>query len=63
MLLRLNFFGTKIRKPFFTENMPKYCFIHHKRISFTNGGSDSIEYAHFVWQKGHKTNYTKTYLL
>ena len=34
MLLRLNFFGSQQRKAFFKENMPKYCFIHSKRISF-----------------------------
>lgn len=34
MLLRLNFFGSKGRRDFFENNMPKYCFIHHKRISF-----------------------------
>lgn len=35
MLLRLNFFGSKDRKPFFDEYMPKYCFVHHQRIGFT----------------------------
>lgn len=74
-LLRLNFFGSEKRKEFFKENMPKYCFIHSKRISFfpedinidgkiyKKGSTDSIEYAHFVWQKGHKTEFTKTYLI
>jgi len=77
MLLRLNYFGSADRKKFFEENMPKYCFIHHKRISFItehmkqqrklaglpNLSSDSIEYAHFVWQKGYTENFTKTFLL
>lgn len=34
MLLRLNFFGSKVRYPFFQEHMPIECYIHHKRISF-----------------------------
>ena len=57
MLLRLNFFGSKQRKAFWDEFMPKYAFVHHKRIGFTeNGGTDSIEYIHCCWQKG---NYPK----
>lgn len=63
MLLRLNFIGSKGRKSFFDENMPKYLFIHHERISFTGDGKkDSIEYAHFVWQKNYKGD-TKVFLL
>lgn len=62
-LLRLNFFGSQKRKVFFDENMPKYCFIHTKRPSFIKGSTDSIEYAHFVWQKEYKENFTKTYLI
>ncbi len=54
MLLRLNFFGSQKRRNFFENNMPKYCFIHHRRISFTGGPTDSIEYAHFVFQKNDK---------
>ena len=34
MLLRLNFFGSKERFKFFKEHMPKYVFVHHKRMSF-----------------------------
>jgi len=63
MLLRLNFFGSKKRKQIFENNMPKYCFVHHKRISFTNGATDSIEYAHFVWQKVNNNDYCKTYVI
>lgn len=36
MLLRLNFFGSKERKPFFDKYMPEWCFVHHKRIGFTD---------------------------
>ena len=77
MLLRLNFFGSQERYPFFQNNMPKSCYIHHKRISFIpphvnqqrkkDGlkpmSSDSIEYAHFVWQKDYKEDYCKAYLI
>lgn len=75
MLLRLNFFGSQSRKKFFTENMPKYSFVHSKRISFfpedfeldgkvyKKGSTDSIEYAHFVWQKNYKQDYCKTYVI
>ena len=55
--LRLNFFESKQRKPFWDKFMPRYVFVHHKRIGFIEGGgTDSIEYAHFCWQKG---NYPK----
>lgn len=63
MLLRLNFFGSKERKLFFDEHMPEFCFIHSKRISFMNGATDSIEYAHFVWRKNYKPEFTKTYVI
>lgn len=83
MLLRLNFMGSKMRKPFFDEFMPKYIFTHHKRISFLTedinittykndkeivktykkGSTDSIEYAHFVWQKGYTKDFSKTFII
>ena len=60
MLLRLNFFGSKQRKPFWDKFMPRYVFVHHKRMSFTqNGSTDSIEYAHFCWQKGSYPKFTE----
>lgn len=54
MLLRLNFFGSIQRQKLWEDiGLPKYTFVHHRRMSFTdNGKTDSIEYAHFVWQKG-----------
>lgn len=76
-LLRLNFFGTAERKHLWDRQLPDWCFVHHKRISFTDktnsagfvqytmggvpakGGSDSVEYAHFVFKKGNKPNFTK----
>lgn len=63
MLLRLNFFGSKKRKPLFDHAMPEYCFIHHKRISFMKGATDSIEYAHFIWKKDSVNDYCKTYIV
>jgi len=63
MLLRLNFFGSKKRKPIFEHTMPYSCYVHHKRISFMNGATDSIEYAHFVWKKGVNNDYCKTYVI
>lgn len=54
MLLRLNFFGSKGRKPFWEDNIPMACYIHSERMKFLNtGGTDSIEYMHCVWKKGH----------
>lgn len=59
MLLRLNYFGGKVRMDIWDSNMPKYCFVHNNRMSFTKDGKrDSIEYAHFVWQKGYKPTFT-----
>lgn len=59
MLLRLNFFGSNERFPFFNEYMPRYTFVHHKRISFVGGATDSIEYMHAVWQNGWTGKYTE----
>lgn len=54
MLLRLNFMGGVTKKKEFWKRvgLPKYIFVHRKRMSFTDkGGTDSIEYAHYVWKK------------
>ena len=57
MLLRLNFFGSKSRFDFFKRIMPKFCYVHHERMSFTpDGKTDSIEYCHMVFQSGYKEN-------
>lgn len=63
MLLRLNFFWSKARKSFFDEHMPIETYVHHKRISFAKGATDSIEYAHYVFQKWFNPPYTKLYLI
>jgi hypothetical protein len=60
MLLRLNFFGGKLRKDMWDRQMPKYAFVHNRRMSFTDDGkTDSIEYMHAVWQKGHYPEFTQ----
>jgi hypothetical protein len=64
MLLRLNFWGSKVRRDFLIGNCPSYCYIHPRRISFTsNGKTDSIEYAHFVWINGKNPTFCKTSVL
>jgi hypothetical protein len=54
LLQRLNWLGTQKRKTFW-DNMPLHsAFVHHKRPSFHGtSGTDSIEYAHFVFKKGY----------
>lgn len=60
MLLRLNFLEGKLRKDLWEKYMPKYIFVHHRRMSFTDkGGMDSIAYAHFVWQKKYEPEFSK----
>jgi hypothetical protein len=48
MLLRLNYLGTTERNPFFQEMMPDILVLP-ERPSFDGKGTDSIEYAWFVW--------------
>jgi hypothetical protein len=50
MLLRLNFLGSGERSSFLRENMPDI-YVLPNRPSFSGGGTDSIEYAWFVWSK------------
>lgn len=64
MLLRLNYLGGKVRQELWKNNMPKYIFVHNKRMSFTDDKkTDSIEYAHFVWQKGYNPKFSKLKVL
>lgn len=51
-LLRLNFLGSQKRKKFWQENPPTHIFVLSKRPSFTGKGTDSTEYAWFVWDRG-----------
>lgn len=64
MLLRLNFYGSKKRLPFWNETMPLYTFAHSRRVCFTGDNkTDSTEYAHFVWQKDNYPEFTKLKVL
>lgn len=56
MLLRLNFLGSQSRKPFFQANPPYKIFVLSQRPKFYHGKTDSIEYAWFIWKKGHTGN-------
>jgi len=59
MLLRLNFFGSQERSAWFQKNMPWACYVHSKRMKFTNtGGTDSIEYMHACWKVGEHPKFT-----
>lgn len=60
MLERLNFLESKKRKLFWNTTMPKYIYVNSGRISFDGKGSDSIVYAHFVWQKGLENTFSLT---
>lgn len=60
MLLRLNFLETKAQKDFFDKYMPKWIFVHHKRMSFTDkSGTDSVAYCHMVWKKNDYPKFAK----
>lgn len=64
MLLRLNFFGGFKRIDFWHRHMPVRCYVHSKRIGFTDDGkTDSIEYMHCVWAKDEKPDATKLKVL
>lgn len=60
MLLRLNYVGSKKRKEFWAKHKPYAIYAHSKRMSFTwDGGTDSAEYAHFVWRIWQNPDYAK----
>lgn len=61
MLLRLNFFETKGRFNGLWKDvgLPKYTFVHHQRMSFTDDGkTDSVAYCHMVWKKDYRPKFT-----
>lgn len=59
MLLRLNYFGGKLRRDLWNKYMPKYVFVHSRRLSFTpDNKTDSIEYGVFCWKKGYHPEFT-----
>lgn len=60
MLLRLNFFGSNLRYAFFDKTMPQFCYVHQRRMKFTDtNNTDSIEYMHAVWVKNDYPKFTK----
>lgn len=78
MLQRLNFFGSGERKPLFQSGfpegfgMPVACYVHSRRMRFMQGVNprtgkpwpgDSIEYGHFVWQRGNSPRFTQLRIL
>ena len=55
-LQRLNWLGSKVRKEFWNNNPPDKIFVLSTRPQFKRelglgGGSDSTEYAWFIWDK------------
>lgn len=60
MLQRLNWLGSASRDDFFTEYPPSLIVMHAKRPSFGGTTStDSIEYAHFIWDNSDKSGCTQ----
>ena len=56
MLQRANWLGSASRDDFFTEYPPSLIVFHAKRPSFGGTSStDSIEYAHFIWDNSDKS--------
>jgi hypothetical protein len=54
MLLRLNFLGSQRRREFWEKHPVKQIYVLSKRPSFTAKGTDSCEYAWFVWSEWRK---------
>lgn len=64
MLLRLNFLGSQDRAAFFKNNMPVACYVHSKRMRFSDEGTgDSVEYMHAVWENGYSPESSKLRIL
>lgn len=56
-LLRINYLGSKIRKPFWKEiGTPNKLLVLSKRPSFIKGKTDATEYAWFCWDKSDIIN-------
>lgn len=49
MLLRLNFLASQKRKEFWQKHLPSRIYVLSKRPSFTGKGTDSQDYAWFIW--------------
>ena len=59
MLFKVQFLASKKRYFLFQELPPKYIYIHSSRIKIwknneDDGGSNALDYAWFIWQKGHQ---------
>ncbi|MCY1031625.1 hypothetical protein OV207_09190 [Corallococcus sp. BB11-1] len=62
MLLRLNFLASNKRNTFMREHCPDV-YVLPDRPSFTGKGTDSIEYAWFVWDSGARRQAGKIQVL
>ena len=51
-LLRVNFLGSVDRRAFWGLNEPDHMLVLTPRPSFVYGGTDSTEYAWFIWDRG-----------
>lgn len=58
-LLRLSFLSSKKRKKLFHKFPLEELYVHSARPSFTKGGTDATDYAHFVWCKNPPDRYFK----
>lgn len=58
-LLRISFLGSAERSSFMRANMPDIYMLPN-RPSFRHGGSDTSEYAWFVWRQGEGGSYAQT---
>lgn len=54
MLLRINFLGAQKRYQWWTYNEPTSLYVLSKRPSFTGKGTDSTEYAWYVWDNTNR---------
>ena len=54
MLLRLNFLASQKRHDFWKKYPPTHLYVLSKRPSFTGSGTDSQDYAWFVWERKNK---------
>lgn len=60
MLLRITYFGSQDRHPFWKEHMPLYTYVHSTRMSFTSdGNTDAVEYMHCIWKPGVYPKFTQ----
>lgn len=51
-LFRVNFLGSIERAEFWEKNLPDHMLVLYPRPSFVFGGTDSTEYAWFIWDRG-----------